>query len=443
MKRSDIIVIIITGLTAVALIIFFMNLNRKPHFNWYPNYRAASDEPYGASILSELLTNYFPDEDLDIATTDIMQKLNSREGGHKVYLFIGEYPFYNDSALYALSDFVADGNDALLSIDQIPLELSKKIIQGEEGLYGQVDTTYYIDNFGDTNFMMQPVFADDKTSLGEFISPGITMNFRAPEFRSNAGYRFVYHYKEDPEDFTWNHFLPDYLKTAPDAEQLGTLESAFLCNFIKVPYGNGNFYFHTNPIVFTNLFMLQEDKVEYASKILSYLEPGDIIWDQYSFSVKPEDPNNDNQGEGPLKYILSQTSLRWAWYTILAGMAIFLLFRTKRMQQSIPVMEPNENKSLEFVQTIGRMYFIRRQHHHLVVQKMKLFQHFIQERYQLHAQVQDQAFMQKLHMKSEIPLADIEALYELARSLEAKSTVKDEDLITLHNTLDHFYKHCK
>jgi hypothetical protein len=210
-----------------------------------------------------------------------------------------------------------------------------------------------------------------------------------------------------------------------------------------VPYGKGYFYFHTNPIAFTNLFLLEENKVEYTSKVLSYFKPGDIIWDQYSFSFKPEDPNNDNQGEGPLKYILSQTSLRWAWYTILAGMGVFLLFRTKRMQQSIPVMEPNENKSLEFVQTIGRMYFLRRQHHHLVIQKMKLFNHFIQERYQIPGLVHDQAFIEKLHMKSEIPIKELESLYELAHALEAKKVVKDEELITLHNTLDHFYKHCK
>ena len=124
-------------------------------------------------------------------------------------------------------------------------------------------------------------------------------------------------------------------------------------------------------------------------------------------------------------------------------MGIFLVFRTKRMQQSIPVIEPNENKSLEFVQTIGRMYLLRNKHHYLVTQKMKLFNHFIQERYQLHTTLYDSAFMLKLQMKSEIPIEDIEGIYALANKLEAKHSVSTDELILLHNTLDKFYKHCK
>ena len=211
-----------------------------------------------------------------------------------------------------------------------------------------------------------------------------------------------------------------------------------------MPFGKGNFYIHCNPIVFSNYFQVEKNNIEYTSKVLSYLEPGDIIWDEYSKTTyNSEFQNNEQQQEGPLKFILSQTSLRWAWYVMLIALILFIIFRTKRMQQSIPVLEPNENKSLEFVQTIGRMYYIRKNHKQLALQKIKLFLHFINEKYQLATHTPDEIFIQKLVMKSEISANSIQSIFKHAKYIDNTDDVTDNDLIELHKLLEHFYKNCK
>lgn len=445
MNRSNVIIITIALAFFIGILIFLFASNGETHFNWNPDYRSDSDEPYGTLIFSRLTDDYFPGQDREIVSTGkIKEVLNNPGAGHKIYMFIGESAFYSDSTIESLLNFVSSGNEAFFAVDEIPIILSQRVIRGNSDF--TFDSTYYIDTFGDTVSIPleeeNTLVPEDDKLTGSFLTTGMTMNYNDPVFRSPKGYRFVFRVKEKPYDFEWRYFMPEYLQGNAFTDNLGTIQSRNFCNFIRVPYGDGYFYFHLTPIAFTNLFMLEEQKVEYASKVLSYFEPGDIIWDQYSMSFKQK-KNNDDQQEGPLKFILSQTSLRWAWYLLLAGMAAFLIFRTKRMQQSIPVIEPNENKSLEFVQTIGRMYLLRNKHHYLVTQKMKLFNHFIQERYQLHTTLYDSAFMEKLHMKSEIPMEDIEGLYELANKLEAKQSVTADELILLHNTLDKFYKHCK
>lgn len=224
----------------------------------------------------------------------------------------------------------------------------------------------------------------------------------------------------------------------PAYKKIGSIYSRNFTNYIQVPYGDGFFYIHVNPIVFTNLFQIEENKLDYTSKLFSYLKPGDILWDiatppQY----KPEEQ------EGPLKYILSQRSLRWAWYVLLVGLGIFLIFKSKRVQQPITVLEPNENKSLDFIQTIGRMYFLKRNNHQLVQQKMKLFLNFINERYRIPTQNVDDEFIEKVHLKSEVTADAIQTIFKYYNEIITHHTVSDKDLLKLHQLMDEFYKQCK
>lgn len=106
-------------------------------------------------------------------------------------------------------------------------------------------------------------------------------------------------------------------------------------------------------------------------------------------------------------------------------------------------MEVNENKSLEFIQTIGRMYFISKNHRLMSQQKIRLFLHFINERYHIPTNEINDAFYEKLRLKSEIPVTDIKAIFSHYRYIENTTDVSPDDLIYLHQLLDSFYKTCK
>jgi hypothetical protein len=107
------------------------------------------------------------------------------------------------------------------------------------------------------------------------------------------------------------------------------------------------------------------------------------------------------------------------------------------------VLEPNVNRSLEFVETIGRMYFMKRNHKQLVQQKMKLLLNFINERYQINTSSIDKEFFHKLHLKSDIKTDAIRLIFSNYSYLESAHHVNDDDLIYFHNLLVGFYKNCK
>jgi hypothetical protein len=49
----------------------------------------------------------------------------------------------------------------------------------------------------------------------------------------------------------------------------------------------------------------------------------------------------------PMRFILNNPPLRYAWYLLLLGLLIFVLFNAKRKQRIVPVIEPLKNTSLD------------------------------------------------------------------------------------------------
>ncbi len=444
MKRGSVMILSIVGFIILVFVVYYVaSLNKSEHFIWNESYIEASEQPFGTSVFSEILEHHFDGNKFEKVNNDLAKKLSNADGKHKNYVFIGQVPFYTDSVFELLENFVKNGNDAFIALKEMPELLSTEILL-QNNIATPQDTIYYLDNNGDSVYYLQDAYVEDKGAFSYFTAKDVALNFLDAPFRKDSGYHFQIEIEEEVIQYEWLFFLPEYKNSIKNCNAIGSIYSSNFCDMIQVPYGKGNFYIHSNPVVFSNYFQIQKDKVEYTSKVLSYLTPGDIIWDEYSKTTyNNNNPQNDNQQEGPLRFILSQNSLRWAWYTMLIGLLVFVFFRTRRTQQHIPILEPNENKSLEFVQTIGRMYYLRKNHKQLAQQKIKLFLNFIYEKYQINTHILDEAFIEKLKMKSEISADTIKNIFKHAKYIENTDQVTADDLIQLHTQLDNFYKNCK
>ncbi|MBP2834270.1 DUF4350 domain-containing protein, partial [Aquimarina sp. U1-2] len=124
-------------------------------------------------------------------------------------------------------------------------------------------------------------------------------------------------------------------------------------NFIKVPFGEGNILLHTEPKAFTNYHILKDDRYQYVESALSYLPDDDVYFDSYS---KRQTPYGDAEQESNLTWFLDQLSFRWAWYTAIIFMILFMIFNAKRRQRIIKIIKPLQNTSLAFVKTISNLY---------------------------------------------------------------------------------------
>jgi hypothetical protein len=140
-------------------------------------------------------------------------------------------------------------------------------------------------------------------------------------------------------------------------------------NFVGCKRGNGNFYLHLDPQAFTNYHILNNTENTYASSALSVLPSNkNIYWDNWN-SMPPEAINPKSF----LSKIYDNKALTSAFYTIFLILFVYIIFKSKRMQRIIPVVERPRNDSVDFATTIGMLYFRTKDNNDLILKKFKFF----------------------------------------------------------------------
>lgn len=201
-------------------------------------------------------------------------------------------------------------------------------------------------------------------------------------------------------------------------------------NFIKIPYKNGNFFLHMHPVAFTNYNMLKKDRYQYAENVLSYIPKGDVFW----YTKLQTD---ENISGSPLRYILSQPALAWAWYLFLIGMLIFMIFNAKRKQRIVPILQPLSNLTIDFTKTIGNLYYQEGDHKNIIDKKIIYFLERIRTEYLIDTTKLDDEFVKKLHHKTGKNEKDIQELVFLIN--EHRNSYHDsieQDLIRINNAIE-------
>lgn len=397
-KRSKIALYIIG-----AVIIFMMiaEIAKPKALNWRDSFSAADKIPLGCYVLfNELET--FTDEDILASEESIYQFLKKVDTTtHKTLMFINNRIYFDSEESNALMSFVEKGNTVFIS------------------------SIYHYGNVLDSlNVSVERQYANiyRKEAENKFISPSLKDNNRV--------------FKDVIEN---SHFVSvDTLNTTI----LGTIttknEDDFdetNANFIKIAVGdnNGQFILHTNPFAFTNYHIL-DDKEDYAATVLSYLPKQQIIWD-----------NNYKSGRkvitSPLRYILENTALKWAFYISMFGLILFVLFRGKRTQRIIPVINKLENATVDFTRTIGELYYQHGNFSNIIEKKIQYFLEFVRTKYYLDTNQLNPNFIEKLAVKSSNTKDDAKALVDYLVFLKSKTNHTEQELIELNKKIEHFTKH--
>ncbi|MGB3799493.1 MAG: DUF4350 domain-containing protein [Lewinella sp.] len=309
--------------------------------NWSENYDPEGSDPFDLLALRELLAAR-PEGLVTLQDTADFQRLDSLEDSN--YLFVGEYPYYTESAVEQLLEYVGDGHTAFIAAKQLPEDLLLELFS-----YDCYDP--------EESSLLEPTFS-------EFYLDSLTA-FRYPKGDSFelVNVRF------------WRpmaialHTVPEYLLCDPDRDiqVLGTIDSVGI-NFIRVGWGAGNIYLHTNPVFFTNWFVVDSSQYRYPEEMLRVIRSGPTVWDESSRRYRRSAAGADQHasrdyaggrnllnGNETLRYIQEHRALAFAWYTLLAGVFLYVLFRGKRRQRVIPMLPARVNSSRRFIDTISRL----------------------------------------------------------------------------------------
>jgi hypothetical protein len=399
-KRSKIALYIIG---AVIVLMMTAEVTKPKAINWRDSYSASDKIPLGCFVLYNEL-NTFTNKPILTSEESVYQYLKTIDSAQtRSMVFINNRIYFDAEESEALLDFVNKGNTVFLSSSYF---------------YGNVMDTLNIavERQGSNLFKA--------TSAHQFTSPQLK------------------NYNREFKDVIENsHFVSvDTLNTTI----LGTVttpnengKDVTHPNLIKVTYGNSNgqFILHTNPFAFTNYHMLKGNE-DYAAAVLSFLPKQQIIWD-----------NNYKSGRrvitSPLRYILQNAALKWAFYLSMFGLILFVIFRGKRTQRIIPVINKLENATLDFTQTIGELYYQHGDFTNIIEKKIQYFLEFVRTNYYLNTANLGPVFVEKLAIKSGNSKEDTKVLVEYIIYLKSKNNHTETELIELNKKIEQFTKQRK
>ncbi len=400
-------VIVVTTLLLVGFIAY---LNRTPSYNWSEKLSSVEARPYDLSFIRKILTETPPDKTNTIIkplseTLDELDEVNYLVMGNRMYLDTLDWK--------ALEDFVWRGNDAFMAVNYLPPVVNNGLMKWNvEVAEGWVSDSLYtmkvVNDLGERDFHF---YFKNGYGLSKHLLHYYDLTDSLGQARNSSGY-----------------FIQN------------SLEDGFFDNFYVVPIGDGRLFLHANPILFSNYHLTRDEGFAYANEIIGNLKNRPVVWDTYSIQFNVKTSYQDSPSSSPLRYILDQTALRYAWYTLWAGVLLFLLFRSKRRQNMVPILPKVENTSIEFARSLGALHFESRKGKPLARELMRLFDNYNRRKYGINRNKKNKDAAELIAVKSKVDIALIKEIMEKERTIVYNPTSNINDVVALYNGIKEYYK---
>lgn len=427
MKNKWVKISIVAGVVVIFLVLLYYFGGRETKEDesfitddWSETYYPSDKGPYGTYVLKELLDTAGLFGNFIELSYDVKTALEDDPDVNDIYFFVGETNFLPDSSAEYLMDFVSKGNTAFISCRNLPDFLEEEL-------------------FYDSDY----IFKSDGSDTVQF------MKFTHPDLKAKR-YEFKYIYNNKTSYRTWKYFDEYQFDLPRDQEPvvLGT-NTKDAWNYVKIKYGRGYIFLHSNPYCFTNISTLKRDGFTYAERVIEHIPPGRVQWDRYNLNYHSNSggsTESDNGGEerrSMLEFIMAHPPLVWAMLILILGAITYAIFKGKRMQKVIPAAELKENTSLQYINTLSSLYMQQGSHSKLIHLKRKTFLNFIGERYYIITKKPDDSFIDKVAVKSQVDRDKIKEIFLMFDKLDGAVQVSDDALIELHKQIEYFYKNCR
>lgn len=377
----------------VMLVLFvlfcLLQVNLPKKFVWSPTFSHVDKQPLGCFVFDSVLTQSLPNGyhvtkktffQLDqehakekISVLMVVDQQNLKQLDVKYLCNIARR---GGKVMVVASSSFDDGRNAdTVVVNELERTFKVKI---EDGLYFSLrgilsglkahdndmyDTIYW--NNRETMYAAQSYRMFYNMVGGTLFVDSVPKVKRLAYTLSTAGYD----YRQDSlyvGDFTSFDTIVDEKERI---ERIDTFAIKKIPTAVSVPYGKGEVIFVSSPLLFTNYGMLEGNTSVYIFRLMSYL--ADLPVYRTEAYVKTDAMLVAEQS--PFREFIKRPPLRWALYLALLGVVLFMIFTARRRQRVIPIMSKPANRSLEFIQLIGTLYYQRKDHVDLVRKKFKLF----------------------------------------------------------------------
>ena len=374
----------------VLFVLFcLLQVNLPKKFVWSPTFSHVDKQPLGCFVFDSVLTQSLPngyhvtkktffqlDQEHAKEKISVLMVVDQQDLKQLDVKYLCNIARRGGKVMVVASSSFDDGRNAdTVVVDELERTFKVRI---EDGMYFSLrgilsglkahdndmyDTIYW--NNRETMYAAQSYRMFYNMVGGTLFVDSVPKVKRLAYTLSTAGYD----YKHDSlyvGDFTRFDTIVDKKERI---ERIDTFAIKKIPVAVSVPYGKGEVIFVSSPLLFTNYGMLEGNTSVYIFRLMSYL--ADLPVYRTEAYVKTDAMLVAEQS--PFREFIKRPPLRWALYLALLGVVLFMIFTARLRQRVIPIMSKPANRSLEFIQLIGTLYYQRKDHVDLVRKKFKLF----------------------------------------------------------------------
>jgi hypothetical protein len=394
-------------LVSAGILLYTSTNNKKRVLDERLSFRKNDKIPYGTFAAFEGLKELFPKASISNSREEpgYWDSLDMKEGGQALVIVTPQF-FADNYEMRKLIEFVSTGNDVFISAAIISEEAKSVLKCGIS----------YLD-----------VYAMFMSGVQQTDSLYVSLN--------NPPFKRSYTYTYPGKRFASYFYEVDTSTTVV----LGMGEDG-RANFIHLKSGLGNFFVHLSPMTFSNYFLLKKNNYQYYEDLLSVMSPNitSVVWDEY-FLMKKSPSNQQTKRKGWVQAFLQHEALRWALLTAIFTILLYTLMEMRRKQRPIPVITKPRNDSLDFVKTIGRLYYDKGDHKNLTKKMTAYFLEHVRTRYKLSTTRLNEEFIEQLQYKTGVQSPEIRNIVSFIQEMEGAEKINDQQLAYFHKQLELFY----
>lgn len=387
-------------ISAIILVFGFFYFTRSKHFDWTITFSKKDKNPFGAYVLHVLLDDLYGEayKNAGLTLSEIEKIENIQEGAVFVVCDVFKP---SDADVQAMGELLRKGHDIFIAAN---------LFAGR-----------FADSLNLNATVIDRLIQNDPNPLG---LDSISLRMSTSETVYNYPSRMIYRYFSD--------------------QQTGLAETLAVNQYGKpIIYSlnhneKGKLFLCSVPLIFSNYGLLKGDNIAFAEEVLSLANRSGFLWTEFYQTGRSEI-------NSPLRFVLSDKYLRFSYYILLA---LALLSIGMGARRRIPVISRHftrQNTSVEFVKSVGNLYFLQQNHYDAARKKILQLREFMSIQYRVMPNASIEVLFNRLIQRKEFSGDDIKKLMHLIENTDNKKNIGSDELIWLNGMINQImdYKNVK
>ena len=394
-------------IVAFLLVMFAVEYHLPKKFVWTPTFSHYDEQPLGCALFDSLLSSSLPNGYSISKETFYQMEGDTTDNGNKGILVIANNLSMVEADVNALLKMAKRGNKIMLVSNNYPKYLE--------------DTLRFYCTYS-------------------HFSAAAFKKYASSIFRKDSIYWIADSVYSRQLYRCYPQFCNSYFRSYDSlpVRKLAEKDMGSGALAIVRPWGKGEIILVSTPLLFTNYGALDGNNVNYIFRLLSQMRQLPIVRSEGYMKATAQ------VQQSPFRYLLAHQPLRWALYLTMITILLFMIFTAKRRQRAIPVVREPANKSLEFTELIGTLYFQKKDHVDLIRKKFAYLAEVLRREIQVDIEevADDKRSFERIARKTGMDAEDIaKFIHEVRPVLYGGRTIDSEQMKVFVDKMNEIINH--